>query len=180
MLLGLAAAVLLTGCAGSIGRGSFDEEVQSRGGGLGSDLPLDALDALEEELGDDVVLRSVNLTAGQGVFEVRVPGSRQNVDSYRFGTSGLYGGEGLSDPTPVPTGGTPLEPTLFRAERIAFDELDDMVDEALEEADLEDGYAQSVSINRSPGERPTITVTVANERETVPVEFSADGEPVPG
>ncbi len=174
--MGLAASLLLTGCVGSVSRGDFDEEVQSRGGGLGADLPLDALDALEARLGDDVVLKSVTLTAGQGTFEVRV--REQEVDSYRYGTSGLYGGEGLSDPTPVPVVGR-LGPNLFRPQRIAFDRMDDIVDEAIDEADLDGGYAQTVFIDRLPGGRPTITVTVVNERQTVPVVFQADGEPVP-
>jgi hypothetical protein len=181
LVLAVVSALVLTSCAGSISRGSFDAEVQARGGGLGSDLPLDALDALDDELEGELALHSMAISPSLATIEVRVPGTEDELDSYHYGTSGLYGGGELSDPTPMAaaTAGGPLGPTLFRPERIAFDRLDEVVDEAIDEADLEDGYAQDILINRNPGERPTITVTVANERDHVSVTFSADGEPTP-
>lgn len=166
----LAAALLLASCAGSIDRAAFDREVQSRGGGLGADLPADALDALREELGDDLALHSVFVAPGYAVIEVRVPGTTADLDSYRYD-------DDLSDPAPVPgsAAGGPLEATLFRPERIAFDDLDRIVDEAIEVADLDGGYAENVSVRRVAGQGARIQVTVKNERHSATVPFRADG-----
>lgn len=168
------ATILLAGCGG-IDRVELEEEIQSRGGGLGADLPLEAIAALEEELGDDLAFRSLTMSVGQVGMQVLVPGTGDQLDNYQYGTS-LFGVGGLSDPNPV-TGVGPageLRQSLFRPQRIAFDDFDAIVDEAIEVADLEDGYADGLRVDRT-GERPRITVDVANARETVQVQFRGDG-----
>lgn len=178
LLAVIGAALVLTACGGT-SRTDFEEEIQSRGGGLGSTLALEALDALEIELGEVPPLRSFTMTNGQVTMEVLVPGTNDQVDSYRYGTSGLYGGGGLSDPTPVAgVGEAPaLRRSLFRAERVAFDDFDQVVDTAIEEADLEGGYAQTLRVDRST-ERARITVNVTSPRESVQAPFRADGTPL--
>lgn len=171
-------ALLLAACGGT-SRRDFDEEIQSRGGGLGSALAVDALAALEGELEDEVALRSFTMTSGQVTMEVLVPGTEDQVDSYRYGTSGLYGGGGLSDPTPVPGAGEApaLRRSLFRPERVAFDEFDRVIDTAIDEADLDGGYAQTLRVDRT-SPRPRISVNVTSPRETVIAQFRADGTPL--
>jgi len=178
LLAVIGAALVLTTCGGT-SRTDFEEEIQSRGGGLGSTLALEALDALEIELGEVPPLRSFTMTNGQVTMEVLVPGTNDQVDSYRYGTSGLYGGGGLSGPTPVAGvgGAAALRRSLFRPQRVAFDDLDEVVDTAIEEADLQGGYAQTVRVDRSTN-RPIISVNVTSPRETVQVRFRADGTPV--
>ena len=129
ILLVVGAAVLLAACGGT-SRTDFDEEIQSRGGGLGSTLAIEALDALEAELGDDIVLRSFTMTNGQVSMEVRVHGT-----------------------------------------------TDQVVDSAIETADLEGGYAQTLRVDRST-DRTMIAVNVTSPRESVQVRFRADGTPV--
>ncbi len=170
------ATVLLAACGGT-SRGDFDEEIDERGGGLGADLPLEAIEVLEEELGGEIALRSMTVNRGVVQLEVLVPGTTDQLDNYRYGSSGLYGIKGLSDPTPV-TGigsGEQLRPTLFRPERIALADLDAIVDDALDEADVEGGHAQTVHISRS-GRRPTISVNVNSERENATIQFTGDGQ----
>lgn len=180
-ILGAIGAALLLASCGGITRGEMDEEIQSRGGGLGSALPLEALVAVEEEVGDEVVLRSMSVNLGSVTIDVLVPGTNDELDSYTYGTSGLYGGGGLSDPRPVTGVGRArdLRRQLFRPERVAFDDLDAMVDQAIAEADLPEGYAQNISINRT-GRRVTISINVTNPRDTVRVDFNADGTPAGG
>jgi hypothetical protein len=174
----LVATVFLAACGGT-SQDEFEEEIQSRGGGLGSDLAIEAIDALEAELGDDVALRSFTMSLGQVGMQALVPGTDDQLDNYQYGVSGLYGSGGLSEPTPVTGVGTAreLRRSLFRPERIAFDDLDRIVDEGIETADLEDGYAQTVRIHRTT-ERAVITVDVATDRETAQVNFRGDGRPI--
>ncbi len=174
----LVATVFLAACGGT-SQDEFEEEIQSRGGGLGSDLAIEAIDALEAELGDDVALRSFTMSLGQVGMQALVPGTDDQLDNYQYGVSGLYGSGGLSEPTPVTGVGTAreLRRSLFRPERIAFDDLDRMVDEAIETADLEDGYAQTVRVDRS-NERAVITIDVTNPRESAQIRFRGDGRPI--
>jgi hypothetical protein len=176
-LLALVATLGLTSCVGSVNRDEFDDEVQSRGGGLGSELVADAIAALEEELGDDgLAVSSITFHASQATIEVLVPGTGGDVDSYNYGTSGLYGGGGLSEPTPVEVAdAAALEGELFRVARLDIDAIDDMVDEAIEVADLDGGYARNGFVSRDGGQRVVVTITITNERTEVPVRFGADG-----
>jgi len=170
VLLVLAGALVLTGCVGSIDGEAFDREVQSRGGGIGADQPLDALAALEEALGEEPALHSVFVGPGYVTIEARVPGTPSDIDSYR------WDGDSLSEPDPVTGVGAsgPVEAQLFRPGRVAFDDLDAIVDQAIDAADLEGGYAEYASIQR-PGGPVRITVSVKNERHTVTVPFGPDG-----
>lgn len=181
-LLFVAVAVVVVAACGGTSRGDFDAEIESRGGGLGADLPLAAVAALEDEVGADVALRSMSVNRALVTMEVLVPGTDDQLDRYSYGTSGLYGGEGLSDPIPVSGVGDPaaLRRALFRPQRIALADLDAIVDDAIARADLEGGYAQSVYIDRSTGERATIAVNVTSPRDNVQVRYLGDGRPVPG
>ncbi len=178
-LAGALAALVPASCVGSVTAGALDEEVRSRGGGLGQSLVLDAVDTVEAELGVEAVeLRLVTLAPSQVHMEVRVPGTERDVDSWSYGTSGLYGGRGLSGPDPVAVsaGGPPIETLLFRPADARLDRFDATVDEAIAQAALDGGYAQSATISRpGGGQGPVTTVTVTDDRATVVVTFAADG-----
>ncbi len=174
----VAVALVATACSG-MSRAEFDAEVQARGGGLGTDVPADGLAALEEELGEEPVLRSLAHFPGYVSMEALVPGTNDELDSYLYGTSGAYGsGRGVSDPTPV-TGVPPageLRRELFRASRVPVDEFDDIIDDAIEQADLRDGYASSLIVSRATGDGLRINVSVENERDRVTLTYDARGE----
>lgn len=174
----VALVAVAVGCSG-LSPSEFDEEVQARGGGLGTDVPQDGLAALEEELGEEPVLRSLNHFAGYVTMEALVPGTDDALDSYLFGTSSGYGGgDGVTDPTPVTGVGPPgeLRRELFRASRVPVEDFDEIVDDALERADLTGGWAESLTVHRADGGGLELTVSVENERESVSFTFDADGE----
>jgi hypothetical protein len=106
-LVAVLGAATTAGCIGSETRESFDDEVHARGGGLTQELVIEAVDAVEEDTGADALkLRSFTTSAGRVSLEVQVPGSLEDLDSYSFGSSGLYGGGGLDGPDPVARSGT--------------------------------------------------------------------------
>lgn len=175
-----ASVLALGACVGSVARDDFDDEVRSRGGGLDGELVLDAVEAIEADLGEDgIQVRSVEVTAGQVTMQVQVPDDPEELDTYRYGSSGLHGGRGLSDPQPVSRGaGEPaLDAQLFAPDAAGLDRLGAMVDAALDAADLRRAYASGASVRRAPtgAPAPVTSITVTNERHTVVVTFAADG-----
>jgi hypothetical protein len=177
-LVALVGASATAGCIGSETRESFDEEVHARGGGLTQELVIDAVDAVEEDTGADTIkLRSFTTSAGRVSLEVQVPGSVEDLDSYSYGSSGLYGGGGLDGPDPVARSGSeaPLEAQVFTLDEAGIDRFDAMVDQAIAEADLPGGWASSASVTRGEQAAPVISVTVTNVRRTVSVIFAPDG-----
>jgi len=171
---------LLASCVGSVSRQQFEDESQARGGGLSQDVILDALVAVADDQGaDPVQLRSVSVMPSRVSLEARVPGSPEDLDAYSFGTSGQLGGDGLDGPEPVARSSTeaPLESTLFTAQAAGVRRFDEMVDAALEEADLPGGYASGATITKpdaGAGALPQTVVTVTNVRRTVTVALSPD------
>jgi hypothetical protein len=169
----------LAACIGSQTREAFEDEVHARGGGLSQGLAIEATDAVAEELHvDGVRLRSLNLTPGHVTMEVQVPDSLEDLDSYGYGTSGMYGGGGLSGPDPVARSfdEASLEGQVFSREEAGVDRLDEMVDTAVREADLPGGYATSATVVRLAGQPgPQTSVVVTNVRRTLTVNFAADG-----
>jgi hypothetical protein len=180
LMVALAAVLALTGCVGSITRQDLDHEMRARGsGGMGQRLALSAVEAVREELGtDDVQLRSLTLSPGRAVLEVRVDGPTDALDAYHYGTSGLYGGGGLDGPTPLQVNpeAPPLDDQVFWARDAGLDRLNDMVDEARGAADLARGYVDRVTINR-PNDvaDPVISIIVTDQRATATVAFGPDG-----
>jgi hypothetical protein len=182
--MGWSAALLLAmgplaACIGSQTREAFEDEIHARGGGLSQRLAVEAVGAVEDELHvDGVRLRSLTLTPGQVTLEVQVPGSVEDLDSYRYGTSGMYGGGGLSGPEPVARSfdEAALEGQVFTPEQAGVDRLDEIVDAALREADLPGGYATSATVVRLGGQPdPQTAVVVTNVRRTLTVTFAPDG-----
>jgi hypothetical protein len=177
--LALLAVGPLAGCIGSQTREAFEDEIHARGGGLSQTLAIEAVDRVEERLHvDEIHLRSLHLTPGRVTMEVQVPGSVEDLDSYGYGTSGMFGGGGLSGPDPVARSfdEAALEGQVFTLDEAGVDRLDATIDRAIAEADLPGAYATSVSLARIPGELTTRTsVAVTNVRRTVTVLFDGSG-----
>jgi hypothetical protein len=170
-VLALGVALLASACGG-ISTTELDEEAQARGGGLGETLPLRALERLEEELGEVPRFTGATLSRESISITVLVPGSDDELDGYIFQANG-----DLIGPDPVNGAGTPDEiaAQLMEVDDIAFDELDEIVDEALAHTDFEGGYARTVGIFRVPGDDPVINVSITSPRRDGEVRYRADG-----
>jgi hypothetical protein len=160
-------------------RDRFDDEVHARGGGLSQALATDAVGAVESELHVDTVkLRSLAVTPGHVTLEIQVPHSVEDLDSYDYGTSGMYGGGGLSGPEPVARSfeEAALESQVFTLDQAGIAHFDEAIDAAIAAADLPGGYATSATVVRLPGQGgPQTSVTVTNVRRTVTVDCAPDG-----
>lgn len=176
----VASVLALGACVGSIDRGEFDDEVRSRGGGLDGSLVSDGVDAVARDLGvEDIEVWSVSIVPGAVTLQVRLPAQPDALDSYRYGTSGQYGGRGLSEPQPLSTNSAyaEMESRVFDPTAVGLDGLDEMVAEAIEAAGLDGGWASGASTTRgaTPGADVVTAVTVTDERRTVVVTFGSDG-----
>ncbi|HEV7722018.1 MAG TPA: hypothetical protein VGO60_12060 [Iamia sp.] len=95
------AALALTSCAG-IGTVSQEEvtaEAQRRGGGITTHLVDAAVEAVAEETGrDPLPVHSITATLAQVTIVVPSADGSPGRDAWTYGTSGLYGGRGLTGP----------------------------------------------------------------------------------
>lgn len=207
LALAAAVTVLAAGCVGSVDRDQFDHIVQERGGGLSQRLVLEAVSALEEELDvDPLLVQSITATNETVTIEAVSPEFPDEIDRYTYGGGDLDGPEPASQNPAVtipdivvsdlPPGvelpdevqdlvdglggtdaGSPAGP-MFSVDEIALDRLDEIVDDAIDTADLRGGYADSVTISAPAGGGPLIRVSVTNDRRDVTVTYSADGQPL--
>jgi len=164
------AALVLTGCGG-ISLSELDEEAQSRGGGLGETLVLEGIQAIEEEIGEDVRFTSLSLSRDSVSMDVLVPGQDDELDNWIYRSNG-----DLIGPDPVSGVGEAeeVERQLIDPADVALDELDAVIDDALAEADFSGGYATALTILRQQ-EGITITVSVTSPRDTAHLQYRADG-----
>jgi hypothetical protein len=172
VVLVVGATLLLAGCGG-ISNDELEEEAQARGGGLGETLPLEAIDAIQEATGEPLTFTGLNLSWTSVVLTVLVPGSDDELDTYTYLSNG-----DLLDPTPV-SGVAPaseLRPTLMQPGDVAIDDLDEIVDDAVQRADLEGGYASNVNVSRSSSDRTTITVSVTSPRRSATITYRGNGD----
>jgi hypothetical protein len=167
----LGAVLGLTACGG-ISTTELEEEARARGGGLGETLVFEALEAVEEDVGADLVLTGLTLNRESVSMSILVPGSDSDLDSYIYQSNGNLVGP---DPVNGDFSAVDVEPTLMAPGDLALDELDEVVDDALEQADLTDGYAQTLHIGRSAGQQPRITVSLASPRRNATLQYRADG-----
>jgi hypothetical protein len=172
LVLLVGAALLLAGCGG-ISSSELEDEAQARGGGLGSTLPIEALDAIEEETGTPIEFTGFNLWYSSVSVTILVPGSDDELDTYTYTSNG-----DLLDPTPV-SGVGPAEevrPTLMTRDDVAIEDLDDIIDDAIERADFDGGYASNVQVDRTSSDRTTITVSITSPRRSATVTYRGNGE----
>ena len=167
-------AVGAAGCIGTIDRGDFDREIQERGGGFTSELPLAAVEAVADELGtQDVALRSLSVTPSSETvtMEVRDPAVPDNLDQYV-----VHGGE-VDSVAPIRLSATDdLDAETFPASGLAFDRIEPMVDAALAEFDPGTGYVTSlIATQRGAGEA-VFLLGLESPRASATATFSAAGE----
>jgi hypothetical protein len=176
LALVVAAAVLLAACGG-ISRDELDQESQARGGGIGETIALEGLDAIEAATGEPVRFESMTVNRDSMTIAVLAPDSDDALDNWTYQSNGNLIG-------PDPVNGAPtaevLSQTLMGTDDVALDDLDEIVDDALEHTHFDGGYAQSVSIYRNPGERPRINVSVTSPRRNATVVYRGDGHRIEG
>jgi hypothetical protein len=170
----LAVVVAVGGCVGATPRDEFDAEVVERGGGLVPALALDAIAALEAELGtDDAAFEHITITPLARVVSMTVqdPGRPQNLDDYvvREGD--------LSDPRPVQLSDVEgLEASLFSADDVpALGRLDEVGAAAVRELGIPDGVVTSVVVSRAGGDLRML-LSVESERARGTAVFTPEGE----
>lgn len=177
------AAVGLTSCVGigAVDHGGLTAEAQRRGGGVTTGLVDDAVAALAEATGEDP-LQVHSITAALTVVTIVVPAADGSGgrEQWRYGTSGLYGGRGLTGPD---VAAAPA-PAPFP---VAVGDLD--VDGAVATATAEAGaragsgsrrWVESVTVARpAEGAEPVTTVVVTDGGLPTPVLIDADGDVIP-
>lgn len=96
-------ALVLAGCGyGAESEESLTREAQERGGGVTGDLVVSALTAVEADAGRDVPVVQVSAALATVDVVVVAADGDDELEVYRYGTSGLLGGKGLSGPEPTP------------------------------------------------------------------------------
>jgi hypothetical protein len=175
----LLGALLLTGCIGSVSRSEFEAELQSRGGGLHESLITDVIDDMADRLGtDDFQLMSLSASPESAVvtMQVRDPRDPRNVDTYTFRSGKLFD----SEPVRVSVD-EDLDAAAIDVQDLALDQLNEMVDAALEAYDVEGAYVTSVNVSHlpdpdEPGEQIAgFRMFLESPRSTATALFDAEG-----
>jgi hypothetical protein len=168
----LVLALLGAGCIGTTDRSDFTAEIQERGGGLTSELPRDAVDAVAARLGvDDFEVRTITVTPPDGtvLLDVRDPAAPEHLDRYvvRRGA--------VDQVQPIRLTATDiLDTQTFPVSRLALDRVEHMVDTALAQFPS-DGYVTSMTIDRDSDE-VEIDLALESARTAATARFSGDGE----
>lgn len=168
------AAVALTSCvgAGAVNQGAVTAEVQRRGGGVTTALVDDALAAVAEETGEDpLVVHSITATLATVVIVVPATDGSGGRESWRYGTSGIYGGRGLEGPDVA-------EEPAFETFPVRVGDLDvDAHGATAREAGGPGRWVESYTVARpAAGAEPVTTVVVADGVDAPsPVVLDADG-----
>jgi len=175
LLLVVVAAMLATGCLGSVDRAEFDEEVRRRGGGVSADWIDESLAAAAVELGvadpgDIEVLTMVIVGDARSVTVTARRGDRPDfVDSIAVQDTVVV------STAPVPDADElPLDEITTRLSDLPLDRIEQLSDVALEQFGP-DAYVTRIAVGLTDGE-PTITVSVGSPRQTGQVVLDADGE----
>ncbi len=173
LLAAAAGSVVVTACIGALPRDEFQQVLNDRGGGFTEDLPLDALDTIAERLGDaDLDLRSMTVSPSSAavIVEVRDPQVPENLDQFEIRNGDVVAVE------PVRVSATEdLDATTFPVADVAFDRFDEMVAEAIEGFDADDGFVTSVSLRRR-AEQIVVSIDLGSDRAAATAVFTADGD----
>jgi hypothetical protein len=170
------AAVVAAGCIGTTDRTDFNREIQARGGGLTSELPTSAVDAVEASLGViDFEVRTLTVTPLDGtvVLEVRAPAAPENLDRYvvRRGS--------VSQVEPIRLAADDvLDTQTFPVSGVALDQVEAMVDTALAEF-VSDGYVTSMTVTRTIDDTAddiVVMLALESPRAAGTARFTGDGE----
>lgn len=181
-------AVAGPGCIGTTDRRDFNREIQARGGGLTSELPISAVDTVAAALGViDFEVRTLSVTPVDGtvVLEVRDPFAPENLDRYVV----IRGSVWQVEPVQLAAGDV-LDAQTFPVASVALDQVDAMVDSALAEF-VPDGHVASMTVTRNADdpldntagdtsgdttEEIVISLALASPRAAGTARFTGDGE----
>lgn len=170
------AAVVLAGsaCVGVIERDEFDALVDSRGGGVSSDLGLAAIDAVAARTGaDDLEMTQLSINPGGRtvVLTARDPDARQNLDRWIYRARG-----GLADPEPVQVSvADDLDAQTFRASQLpALERIEELSDAAVAALELDEASVESIVATVVQGS-PVLLVSVDSPRARGTARFTGDG-----
>lgn len=165
--------VAAAGCIGTTDRDDFNRIIQDRGGGFTSDLPLDAVDAIAAEVGeDDFELRTISVTPSSEtvVLEVRDPAVPENLDRYVV----RRGDVDTVEPIRL-SASDDLDQQTFPVSSLALDRVEQMADAALADFDR-DGYVTSLSASQVSEGEITFRLALESARSTASATFTAEGE----
>ncbi|CAM4509197.1 hypothetical protein NONI108955_38485 [Nocardia ninae] len=198
--LGALLITVTTGCIGAVDRADFEKTIQARGGGLVSALPAAALDTLRQRLGtpdihatvmlltapeshsltlqvrspqvDRLLTENKNLAIKDSAvhLRIRVPGRPDQQDDYTFANGTLHG------PTPVHVSAfVDLDSETFDVRDVSgLLKLEEVVDTALTQTGVEDGYVSSIVISRVDADL-LMSVHVTSPRTTMVAQFDRAG-----
>lgn len=166
------ALVTATSACGAMPLSEFEAEMQSRGGGLTTELVRDAMGAFSKHFGTnrlsltDLVLKSEDASV---TVHLRVPRHPDQVDELTFTE------DDLSDPSPVKLSATDdLDRMSFTVQDVpALEDVEKIVDTAMAETKYEDGYVVGIEVTRTSS-APEINVLVSSPRTDALVTFKAD------
>lgn len=165
---------LCGGCIGTISREDFNGTIQERGGGFTSELPLEAVAAVADELrADDVELRRMTVTPESEIvtLEVRDPSVPENLDRYQVSAGTIDSVEPIRL-----TADDNLDREVFAASGPALDRIEPMVDTALAEFGQAGGYVSSMTVDRGGGGEVVFQLALESPRTGGSAQFTADGE----
>lgn len=169
-------AVLAAGCVGVTDREDFDALVDSRGGGLSSDLVLAALDAAATEVGvptAELELTSITINPGSRnvVMTVRDPVQRGNLDRYLY-----LARDGLGAPEPVQVSASDdLDAAAFLVGDVpALGRTEEMADAAFASLGFEEPHVESITGSAVLGE-VVFHMSIESARASGSARFGADG-----
>lgn len=167
------ALVTVTSACGATPRDEFVKEMQSRGGGLTAALVRNAMGAFSKHYGTErLTLTSLVLHSWDAsvTANIRVPGRPDQLDKVAFGEDGLDG------PSPMKVGAADdLDGISFTVQDVpALEDVVKMVDTALAETKLHNGYVEKIQVTRTAS-APEISVVVRSPRADALVTFKADG-----
>lgn len=167
---GLIAAIVATGCVGSIDRQEFESEARARGGGMSADRLIEAMDRIQRR-SQTAELRVRTATISFMMVDARVSTAErpEEVDVWYLAGS-------LVGPTP----GSNLDEneleSYFVPSDLDEDVIERAIDDALSQSSIRAPWASSVSFVPAPDGGYRATVLITNEREDEQWEFGPDGD----
>lgn len=183
-LLGLALAS--SGCVaiGGVSASEFRQEMQHRGGGLSQELVVEAVDAVGRDMDvpvGDLQLECIEVRPGQVDIQVVPPDEDdpETVVEYVYG-AGILADEGLDDAlwwtTEQPD--VPKETRTFSVADARLEQLDALVDRALDQSGLDGGWVHQLEITRSEPSGPVVVakVTAGTTESNAEVRFPLEAQ----
>lgn len=167
--------VVATGCIGAIDRADFNEEVRARGGGIATTWVDESLAAAATALAvdDPADLAFLTLSISGTTRTVNIVARRGDrpdfVDSVTVNEGDVTSVAPIRDADRLS-----LEANTIRLTEVPIDQLEDLVDAALEGFGEPGAFVTSIDVTSTNG-TPTITLQLESPRRTGSAVFDGDG-----